>query len=201
MQGVDPVGACAGPRGSRVRMVVSELRGERSTSSPGTRSPHASSRRRSRRARARGLHRRRDARGDRHRPERPAGARDREGGAERPPRDAAHRLDDRHPVRAGVRAGRGRARLRGLRGGEESRDAARRSSPTASAARTRRLPGSHYCGVPAHQALASSEPAEAVVEEVAPAQPEAEAPEAELEAVGATEEQAEPTADDTGEHA
>src|SRR6266849_418602 len=27
--GVDPVGACAGPRGSRVRMVVSELRGEK----------------------------------------------------------------------------------------------------------------------------------------------------------------------------
>ncbi|MGI8421627.1 MAG: transcription termination factor NusA [Gaiellaceae bacterium] len=27
-QGVDPVGACVGPRGSRVRMVVSELRGE-----------------------------------------------------------------------------------------------------------------------------------------------------------------------------
>jgi N utilization substance protein A len=29
MQGVDPVGACVGPRGSRVRMVVSELRGEK----------------------------------------------------------------------------------------------------------------------------------------------------------------------------
>src|SRR6201988_1526209 len=28
-QGVDPVGACGGPRGSRVRMVVSELRGEK----------------------------------------------------------------------------------------------------------------------------------------------------------------------------
>jgi transcription termination/antitermination protein NusA len=29
IQGVDPVGACVGPRGSRVRMVVSELRGEK----------------------------------------------------------------------------------------------------------------------------------------------------------------------------
>ncbi len=29
VDGVDPVGACVGPRGSRVRMVVSELRGER----------------------------------------------------------------------------------------------------------------------------------------------------------------------------
>jgi len=68
------------------------------------------------------------------------------------------------------------------------------------------LPGSHYCGVPAHQALAASEPAEAeaaaeaVVEEVAPAEvvAEAEAPGGELEAVAATDEQAEPAADDTG---
>jgi transcription termination/antitermination protein NusA len=29
VQGVDPVGACVGPRGSRVRMVVNELRGEK----------------------------------------------------------------------------------------------------------------------------------------------------------------------------
>src|SRR5881398_2000728 len=29
VQGVDPVGACVGPRGSRVRMIVSELRGEK----------------------------------------------------------------------------------------------------------------------------------------------------------------------------
>jgi N utilization substance protein A len=29
LEGVDPVGACVGPRGSRVRMVVSELRGEK----------------------------------------------------------------------------------------------------------------------------------------------------------------------------
>src|SRR5438445_8354768 len=33
-QGVDPVGACVGPRGSRVRMVVSELRGEKIDISP-----------------------------------------------------------------------------------------------------------------------------------------------------------------------
>ena len=39
MQGVDPVGACVGPRGSRVRWSSSELRGRRSTSSRGTRSP------------------------------------------------------------------------------------------------------------------------------------------------------------------
>ena len=34
-EGVDPVGACVGPRGSRVRMVASEFRARRSTSSPG----------------------------------------------------------------------------------------------------------------------------------------------------------------------
>src|SRR5437870_243503 len=33
-QGVDPVGACVGPRGSRVRMVVAELRGEKIDISP-----------------------------------------------------------------------------------------------------------------------------------------------------------------------
>src|SRR5918994_7853257 len=34
VQGVDPVGACVGPRGSRVRMVVSELRGEKIAITP-----------------------------------------------------------------------------------------------------------------------------------------------------------------------
>ena len=67
-------------------------------------------------ARARGLHRGRHARGDRHRPERPARARDRQGGPERPARHAPHGLEDRHPVRAGVRAGRGRGCLRRDRG-------------------------------------------------------------------------------------
>jgi len=38
-QGVDPVGACVGPRGSRVRMVVSELRGEKIDIIPWNREP------------------------------------------------------------------------------------------------------------------------------------------------------------------
>src|SRR5256884_2439911 len=38
-QGVDPVGACVGPRGSRVRMVVSELRGEKIDIIPHTDEP------------------------------------------------------------------------------------------------------------------------------------------------------------------
>ena len=117
MQGVDPVGACVGPRGSRVRMVVSELRGEKIDIIPWNTGAGALRREGALAgARARGLHRRRDARGDGHRPERPARARDRQGGPERPPRDAPDRLEDRHPVRAGVRAGRGRGRLRRHRG-------------------------------------------------------------------------------------
>ena len=48
VDGVDPVGACVGPRGSRVRMVVSELRGEKIDIIPITTSPLGSSPRRSR---------------------------------------------------------------------------------------------------------------------------------------------------------
>ncbi len=40
-QGVDPVGACVGPRGSRVRMVVSELRGEKIDIIPWNNEPRA----------------------------------------------------------------------------------------------------------------------------------------------------------------
>src|SRR5436189_2881071 len=40
-QGVDPVGACVGPRGSRVRMVVSELRGEKIDIIPANPEPEA----------------------------------------------------------------------------------------------------------------------------------------------------------------
>ena len=62
--------------------------------------------------RARGLHRRRDQGGDGRRPERPARARDRQGGPERPPRRPPDRVEGRHPVRRGVRAGRGRGGVR-----------------------------------------------------------------------------------------
>ena len=37
--GVDPVGACVGPKGSRVRMVVNELRGEKIDVVPWTENP------------------------------------------------------------------------------------------------------------------------------------------------------------------
>jgi N utilization substance protein A len=100
-QGVDPVGACVGPRGSRVRMVVSELRGEKIDIIPWNPEPA--------RFVAKALS---PARGDGRRPRRPAGARDRQGGAQRPSGRPPDRLEGRHPVRYRVRASRGGGRLR-----------------------------------------------------------------------------------------
>ena len=51
--GVDPVGACVGPKGSRVRMVVNELRGEKIDVVPWSRTPASSSRTRCSRRRSR----------------------------------------------------------------------------------------------------------------------------------------------------
>ena len=81
------------------------------------------------RARARGLPRRRGARGDRRHSRRPARARDRQGGHERPPRRAPHRLEDRHPERHRVRAGGGRRGLRWWRRGRGGLLGSLRSDP------------------------------------------------------------------------
>ena len=112
-QGVDPVGACVGPRGSRVRMVVSELRGEKIDIIPWNTEPaRFIAKALSPGARAGGARRRRDEGGDRHRPRGPACAGDRQGGPERPPRRAPHGLEGGHPVRRRVCAGGGRSRFR-----------------------------------------------------------------------------------------
>ena len=101
--GVDPVGACVGPArlpgaDGRVRAARREDR-------------HHSPQRRARPvrrqgavagARARGARRRREQAGDRRGARRPALARDRQGGAERPPRRAADRLARGHQVRERV---------------------------------------------------------------------------------------------------
>ena len=141
-QGVDPVGACVGPRGSRVRMVVSELRGEKIDIIPWNPEPARFVAKALSPARVREVvSRRRREGGDGRRPRRPARARDRQGGHERPPRRASHRLEDRHPERLGVRAGGSRRRLRRRRRrARTSPAAAPRSSRTASAARTPRCP-------------------------------------------------------------
>ena len=113
VQGVDPVGACVGPRGSRVRMVVSELRGEKIDIIPWNTEPARFVAKALSPARVREVYI-----DDETReatvvvPGRPARARDRQGGPQRPPGRPADRLEDRHPVRHRVRAGRGGRGLR-----------------------------------------------------------------------------------------
>ena len=112
--GVDPVGACVGPRGSRVRMVVSELRGEKIDIIPFNEEPARFV------AKALSPARVREVLVDDEAkqatvivPGRPALAGDRQGRPERPARRPAHRLARGHPLRDGVRRGRGGDGLRG----------------------------------------------------------------------------------------
>ena len=151
VDGVDPVGACVGPRGSRVRMVVSELRGEKIDIIPYNDEPARFVAKALSPARVREVLVDDDEpAGDRDRPRRPALAGDRPRGSERTPGRTPDRLADRHPLRDRVRRRGGRARLRG--GGRRGRCAAilsnGRRCPNAA------LPGSRYCGIDAHQALA-----------------------------------------------
>ena len=103
---VDPVGACVGARGGRVRMVVNELRGEKidivpfsedladfvaKALSPAKVSQVIVSRRRHA--------------GRRHRARPPAQPGDRPGGPERPPGGPPHRRAHRHPLRDPARRG------------------------------------------------------------------------------------------------
>ena len=155
MQGVDPVGACVGPRGSRVRMVVSELRGEKIDIIPWNTEPARFVAKALSPARVREVYiddETREATVDR--PERPARARDRQGGAERPPRDAAHRLEDRHPVRAEFAQAEAEAAYAGAEDGEEYSGRCAAVLSNGKRCPNAALPGSRYCGVPAHQELA-----------------------------------------------
>ncbi len=107
---VDPVGACVGARGARVRMVTNELRGEKVDIVPFSEDPaefvaRALQPARGTRGAPRRGHRRRH--GDRARL--PAQPGDRSRGAERPARRPPHRLADRHQERD---AGGGGAQLR-----------------------------------------------------------------------------------------
>ena len=116
-QGVDPVGACVGPRGSRVRMVVSELRGEKIDIIPWNNEPARFVAKALSPARVREVYIDDETEGgDGRRPRRPARARDRQGGPQRPPGRAPDRLEGRHPVRHRVRPGRGGGRVLRRRG-------------------------------------------------------------------------------------
>ena len=188
MQGVDPVGACVGPRGSRVRMVVSELRGEKIDIIPWNTEPARFVAKALSPARVREVYIDDETQGgDGHRPRRPARARDRQGGAERAACDEALRLEDRHPVGDGVRAGRGRGRLRRRRRRRGVLGPLRRDPLEREALPERRASGSQYCGVPAHQELATAEPAAANGDGELAADEPAEEPEAAAEPAEAVE--------------
>jgi transcription termination/antitermination protein NusA len=163
-QGVDPVGACVGPRGSRVRMVVSELRGEKIDIIPWNAEPA--------RFIAKAL----------------SPARVREVLVDDESREATVIVpDDQLALAIGKEGLNARlaARLTGWKvditsdtefaqaeaeaayGGGEDEDFTGRCSAILSNGKrcpNASLPGSRYCGVPAHQALADREPAELVGE-------------------------------------
>ncbi len=98
--GVDPVGACVGPRGSRVRMVVSELRGEKIDIIPFDDEPARFVAKSLSPARVREV-----ILDDEHCeatvvvPDDQRSLGHRQGRAERPSGQQAHRLEDRHQVR------------------------------------------------------------------------------------------------------
>ena len=102
---VDPVGACVGPKGSRVRMVVNELRGEKIDVVPwsdDTREFVANALQPAKVKEVSDRSGHADGAGDRARL--PAVARDRQGRAERAARGPADGVADRHQVRvAGLR--------------------------------------------------------------------------------------------------
>jgi N utilization substance protein A len=178
VDGVDPVGACVGPRGSRVRMVVSELRGEKIDIIPYNEEPA--------RFVAKAL----------------SPARVREVLVDDAGKQATVIVpDDQLSLAIGREGQNARlaARLTGWRvdirsetefAAEEAesgydQDDAQAGRCAAILANGRRcpnaaLPGSRYCGLPAHQALAEQSPPEGAappaVEEPVAAEPEAVAP-------------------------
>jgi N utilization substance protein A len=186
--GVDPVGACVGPRGSRVRMVVSELRGEKIDIIPFNDEPA--------RFVAKAL----------------SPARVREVLVDDDNKQATVVVpDDQLSLAIGKEGQNARlaARLTGWRvdiksesefaeeeaelGIEPEEDVTGRCHAVLSSGKrcpNAALPGSRYCGLPAHQALAE-EPAEAPVKEPVKAQ-SAEAPAAVADAQPAEEPAEEP---------
>ncbi len=199
VQGVDPVGACVGPRGSRVRMVVSELRGEKIDIIPWNPEPA--------RFVAKAL----------------SPARVREVLVDDESSEATVVVpDDQLSLAIGKEGLNARlaARLTGWKidiqsetefaraeadaafGGQEEEFSGRCVALLSTGKRcpNTALPGSHYCGIPAHREIAEREAAgeDVSAEIVQPAQPEAEEPEAgEVEAVEETDAVDEPAAKPT----
>jgi transcription termination/antitermination protein NusA len=197
VQGVDPVGACVGPRGSRVRMVVSELRGEKIDIIPWNPEPA--------RFVAKAL----------------SPARVREVLVDDESSEATVVVpDDQLSLAIGKEGLNARlaARLTGWKidiqsetefaraeadaafGGQEEEFSGRCVALLSTGKRcpNTALPGSHYCGIPAHREIAEREAAgeDVTAEIVQPAQPESEEPETgEVEEVEATDAVEEPAAE------
>src|SRR4051794_8523525 len=191
-QGVDPVGACVGPRGSRVRMVVSELRGEKIDIVQWNTEPA--------RYVARAL----------------SPARVREVYIDDDAKEATVVVpDDQLALAIGKEGLNARlaARLTGWKidiqsesefaraeadaayGGADDQEFTGRCAAILSNGKrcpNASLPGSRFCGVPAHQELATREPAPGEVVPVAEAEPEA-AEDSGDEAVAVAEAEAETT--------
>src|SRR4051794_13400637 len=196
-QGVDPVGACVGPRGSRVRMVVSELRGEKIDIIPWNPEPA--------RFVAKAL----------------SPARVREVLVDDESSEATVVVpDDQLSLAIGKEGLNARlaARLTGWKidiqsetefaraeanaafGGQEEEFSGRCVALLSTGKRcpNTALPGSHYCGIPAHREIAEREAAgeDVTAEIVQPAQAESDEPEAgDVEEVEATDEVEEPAAE------
>jgi transcription termination/antitermination protein NusA len=187
--GVDPVGACVGPRGSRVRMVVSELRGEKIDIIPWNTDPA--------RFVAKAL----------------SPARVREVFVDDETKEATVVVpDDQLALAIGKEGLNARlaARLSGWKvdivsdtefaqqeadaaygGGDEEEFTGRCSAILSNGKRcpNAALPGSKYCGVPAHQALEGQEPPQA---EEPPEEPASEDEAGELEPVAVVEQESQP---------
>jgi N utilization substance protein A len=197
VQGVDPVGACVGPRGSRVRMVVSELRGEKIDIIPWNPEPA--------RFVAKAL----------------SPARVREVLVDDESSEATVVVpDDQLSLAIGKEGLNARlaARLTGWKidiqsetefaraeadaafGGQEEEFSGRCVALLSTGKRcpNTALPGSHYCGIPAHREIAEREAAgeDVSAEIVQPAQPEPDESE-ETEPVEATDDVEEPAAQAT----
>ncbi len=176
-QGVDPVGACVGPRGSRVRMVVSELRGEKIDIIPWNQEPARFV------AKALSPARVREVYLDDAQKEATVVVPDDQLalaiGKEGMNARLAHRLTGwKIDIVSDTEFAQQEAEAAfGGEGGEEGDFSGRCSAVLSNGKRcpNAALPGSKYCGVPAHQELALHEPDDEVNPIVAEAEPELEA--------------------------
>jgi N utilization substance protein A len=200
-QGVDPVGACVGPRGSRVRMVVSELRGEKIDIIPWNQEPARFVAKALSPARVREVYLDDDGKEatvvvpD----DQLALAIGKEGMNAR----LAHRLTGwKIDIVSDTEFAQQEAEAAfGGEGGEEGDFSGRCSAILSNGKRcpNAALPGSKYCGVPAHQELALHEPDGEANPIVAEQEPELEALADASEPEAVTEDAAEFGAPDPGE--